>query len=100
MTTTAGDLSGYRSTGRVRVRVRVRVSVAREFLGSVNTTSCACPYSLKRCGQQERTGQSEPGVHRVHWNQELLAYTLYTADEVGRVTTWDLKPVLLGLVRL
>lgn len=57
-------------------------------------------YSSKRCDQQDGTGQSESGVHRVHWNQEMLAYTLYAADDVGRVTAWDLKPLILGLVRL
>lgn len=28
----------------------------------------------------------------------MLAYTLYAADEAGRVTTWDLKGLLLELV--
>lgn len=31
-------------------------------------------------------------------NTEVVTYNLYMADDAGRVTTWDLKPVLLSLV--
>lgn len=37
---------------------------------------------------------------RVHWNTEMLSYTVYAADECGKVTTWDLKAVLVSLIHM
>ena len=48
----------------------------------------------------EETCRSEAPKQQILWNTEMLAYTLYTADDVGRVTTWDLKPLLLNLAQM
>ncbi|CAM9771885.1 unnamed protein product [Ectocarpus sp. 4 AP-2014] len=42
----------------------------------------------------------EQRQRRVFWNTEMLSYTVYTADEIGTVTTWDLKEVIIGLIRM
>ncbi|CAM9181074.1 unnamed protein product [Ascophyllum nodosum] len=48
----------------------------------------------------EETCRSEAPKQQILWNTEMLAYTLYTADDMGRVTTWDLKPLLLNLAQI
>ncbi|CAM9110180.1 unnamed protein product, partial [Hapterophycus canaliculatus] len=42
----------------------------------------------------------EEHQQRVLWNTEMLSYTVYTADESGKVTTWDLKAVIIALVHI
>ncbi|CAM9409360.1 unnamed protein product [Scytosiphon promiscuus] len=51
--------------------------------------------STNRQGRETQEHQQ-----RVLWNTEMLSYTVYTADESGRVTTWDLKTVLIALIHI
>ena len=30
----------------------------------------------------------------------MLSYTIYAADEFGKITTWDLKAVLVSLIHM
>lgn len=30
----------------------------------------------------------------------MLSYTVYAADEIGKVTTWDLKAVIISLIHM
>lgn len=53
------------------------------------------------CDRAEPLGSGTPSQKgRYHWNTEMLAYTLYAADDYGRVTIWDLKPLLLELAHM
>ncbi|CAM9382860.1 unnamed protein product [Ectocarpus sp. 8 AP-2014] len=47
------------------------------------------------CGDSQEQRQ-----RRVFWNTEMLSYTVYTGDEFGKVTTWDLKEVIIGLIHM
>ncbi|CAN0050569.1 unnamed protein product [Ectocarpus sp. 12 AP-2014] len=49
---------------------------------------------------QSRGDSQEQHQRRVFWNTEMLSYTVYTADEFGMVTTWDLKEVIIGLIHM
>ncbi|CAM9388702.1 unnamed protein product, partial [Ectocarpus sp. 4 AP-2014] len=49
---------------------------------------------------QSRGDSQEQHQRRVFWNTEMLSYTVYTADEFGKVTTWDLKEVIIGLIHM
>lgn len=44
--------------------------------------------------------ESQEQQRRVHWNTEMLSYTVYAADECGKMTTWDLKAVLIALIHV
>lgn len=43
---------------------------------------------------------SQEDQRRVFWNTEMLSYTVYAADEMGKVTTWDLKPAIISLIHM
>ncbi|CAN0382697.1 unnamed protein product [Ectocarpus sp. 12 AP-2014] len=49
---------------------------------------------------QSRRDSRDQHQRRVFWNTEMLSYTVYTADEFGKVTTWDLKEVIIGLIHM
>lgn len=57
---------------------------------------CRHPQSTARSTGRE----SQEHQRRVLWNTEMLSYTVYAADECGKVTTWDLKAVLLILIHM
>ena len=52
--------------------------------------------TLKR--HPESSAGRETPEQEARWDAEMLAYTVYAADDAGGVTTWDLKPLLLNLI--
>ena len=65
-------------------------------------TACPLPSPVRRFlttrHHQSSVGRETP-EQEARWDAEMLAYTVYAADDAGGVTTWDLKPLLLDLIR-
>eukprot|EP00903_Cladosiphon_okamuranus_P013183 g12296.t1 len=84
------ELSGGGSS-RERSFQEHLAATMRKYQGQRNKLPQPTAWSSTGSQEQQR---------RVHWNTEMLSYTVYAADECGKMTTWDLKAVLIALIHI
>lgn len=68
------------------------------LVGTRSLTYLSTRYGTASSGKgRDRGGSSSSQQLAMYWNTDMLSYTMYAADDGGRVTTWDLKGLLLEL---